>query len=400
MVQSVLLYKADSISNWPSGDTDAGRAKAIEIYKAVNITNLSATEISFYFSDGTVSGTASGTFFGKFSSALFNTKPTNLYDLYANSNFMATATVTGEKSTSGLDREIYSFAEAINFSTVLDAIMQTSLASNVSVYSGNDIGYTGRQATSGSAFPSYSGNDVFVIGGLKAQYSDVFYGGTGTDTVILPGKYADYNMTLGSVWNEATQKGDLPGNVFTDKLGVYSTVQLNQVEYAQFADKTIKLSDLSTVTSPVLTTKAAIYMGSTDVVTTANSGTTIYGNSGTEIVTLSNYGGSTLPVPFSEYINSITLDQNVDQVNLFLPSSLYQFQQAGNTIKVFDITGKTLIVSAPVQGDANGTLLSFPDGTASAKLVAGVMTIGGAVVSAPTPGFVSPTCRVALRTDP
>jgi len=140
-----------------------------------------------------------------------------------------------------------------------------------------------------------------------------------------------------------------------------------------------------------MTTKAAIYMGSTDVVTTADSGTTIYGNTGTEIVTLSNYGGSALPVPFSEYINTITLDQNVDQVNLFLPSSLYQFQQAGNTIKVFDITGKTLILSAPVQGDANGTLLSFPDGTASAKLATGVMTIGGAVVGSTAPSFVSPT---------
>ena len=390
MAQSVLAF--GKIFNPPVNDSDSGRARITEILSSALITEISSTAIKYRFTDGSQTGIING----QFNLGVLTGARATLADITSNTNFMNSSLVSifnglKEITPSTSTPEYYSFVEPISFKLFLDFATNTSASSLAKILSGNDIIYNQRRSSGETTFWSYGGNDVFVSGGLKGEDVDIFSGGSGTDTAILPGKYADYNMTLGNVWNDVTGKADLSGFVFTHKLGIYRTVQLNTVEYAQFADKTIKLSDLSTVTSPVLTTKASIYMGSTDMVTAANSGMTIYGNSGTEIVNFGLYNRTDHIVPFTGYINNITLDQNVDQVNLYLPSSMYQYQQAGNTIKVYDISGNTMIISAPVQGDANGTLLSFPDGTASVKLVAGVMTIGGAVISASTPSFVSPT---------
>jgi hypothetical protein len=132
-----------------------------------------------------------------------------------------------------------------------------------------------------------------------------------------------------------------------------------------------QLIPLTTGAAPVTTTtKAKIYLGSDDTFIISNSGATLYGNTGSDTVTLAD-GAS-----------GIILDQNVERVNLPGTANSYQFKQTGNKINMYDAAGTTLLVTIPVQGDSDGTQLSFSNGTATARLTAGIMTLGEAAVSA------------------
>jgi hypothetical protein len=95
------------------------------------------------------------------------------------------------------------------------------------------------------------------------------------------------------------------------------------------------------------------------------SNTDYFGNTGTESVTFN----SAIPG-----LNT-NVDQNIEQVNFAGASSTYNFQQAGNTLKVF--SGSTLVTTIIIQDDSNGTLVSFGGGDVfQAKLTGTVMTIG------------------------
>ncbi|MEI6415959.1 MAG: hypothetical protein WCP34_17115, partial [Pseudomonadota bacterium] len=66
----------------------------------------------------------------------------------------------------------------------------------------------------------------------------------------------------------------------------------------------------------------------------------------------------------------------------------FTYQQAGNTLKVY--SGATLLLTAPLQGDSDGTQIVTTNGSVSAILTGTVMTLGGATVSS-TQGAVTPT---------
>jgi len=151
--------------------------------------------------------------------------------------------------------------------------------------------------------------------------------------------------------------------------------------YAGTASYNFSTASGSTPSQP---TQAKIYLGLSDNFTLSNSGATLYGNTGIDVVTL------------TDAATGVVLDQNVDHIRLPNPSGSYTFKQTGNKINVYDASGSTLLVSAPLQSDADGTLLGFANGTASAKLSAGVMTLGGASLSAASPGALNPT----LGTNP
>ena len=126
------------------------------------------------------------------------------------------------------------------------------------------------------------------------------------------------------------------------------------------------------------TTKAKVYLGLDDSFTVSNGGATLYGGTGKDTVTITSG------------VAGVTLDQNVERLNLSGASGSYAFKQTGNKINVYDATGTTLLASVPVQGDSDGTVIGFSDGYASAKLVAGVMTLGGATVGPGVPGVIEP----------
>jgi hypothetical protein len=120
-------------------------------------------------------------------------------------------------------------------------------------------------------------------------------------------------------------------------------------------------------------------MGNNDKFTIVNSGASVYGGPGYDTVTI------------SDGISGVTIDQNVERINFSGTASSYAFKQTGNKINIYNSSGATLIATAPVQGDSDGTVLGFSDGTASALLSGGVMTLGGKTVSSTSAGVVAPT---------
>ncbi len=131
---------------------------------------------------------------------------------------------------------------------------------------------------------------------------------------------------------------------------------------------------LSAIAEPTLNTLSAakVFLGAIDAFLVSSSGNSIFGNTGEEIATI------------GAGVNNVILDQNVEKVILGGASGNYTFKQSGNKINIYDALDTTPIAALPVQGDTDGTLITFSNGTASAKLSAGVMSLGLATIGSTT----------------
>ncbi len=388
--QSATIFETVGSDWWAKNASAAATASLTSQFPLIKITKITSTEIDFQ------GGSAQTVIMGSFNVSSIIGTPVTLYDLVnTDTSFINSAVISSyyynNPSQNSVER-IY-FAVPISWANLGGISFNTDQTAYTSSLAGNDVYITG---TSGGSYNPhlYGGNNIFVDGDKyvsSTTASDYFYGGSGINTVILPGNSSNYKLTSSSsIWNDITQTSNLSGFIITDSTNTINTLDVSSITYAQFADKTIKLSDMSVVASTVATTHSAVYMGNSDSVKILDSGTTVYGGKGNEVLTIAAYD-STNSIPFSTSIRNVTVDQNVGQINFDLPSYFYQFQQAGNTIKVYNSTGANLVLSAPVQGDSDGTLFSFADGTGSAMLVAGKMTLGGALVSASQPIAVTPT---------
>jgi hypothetical protein len=122
--------------------------------------------------------------------------------------------------------------------------------------------------------------------------------------------------------------------------------------------------------------------------TLSNNNASVFGGTGTDKVIV------------AAGVTGLIIDQNVEGLQFAGSSSDYKYVQAGNQLKVYASDGTTLLATAPVQGDADGTQMTFTDGTVDAKLTAGVMSFGGATVSGTTIGAVTPTTINTAITSP
>lgn len=126
-----------------------------------------------------------------------------------------------------------------------------------------------------------------------------------------------------------------------------------------------------------------VFLGKDETFNAANDNLTIFGGAGIETVTIMGAG--------------ITVDQNVEQVIFCLISSKFLFLQAGNALKVFDVSGATLIATIPVQID--GTVLSFAGETFNATLSnAAVMKVGDVMIGSTNAIAISVTPPLATLT--
>ncbi len=123
---------------------------------------------------------------------------------------------------------------------------------------------------------------------------------------------------------------------------------------------------------------AKVFLDAGDSFKISTNNVSVYGSSGKESVTVDTG------------VTGTVFDQNTENVVLPGASSTYKFAQAGNQVRVYDSTGATLLATIPVQGDADGTVMDFSDGSAPAILSSGVMKLGGSTVSSTT-GVVAPT---------
>lgn len=104
------------------------------------------------------------------------------------------------------------------------------------------------------------------------------------------------------------------------------------------------------------------------------SGTSnVYGSSGIESIILDSG------------VTNVTIDANVEGVQFSGELSTYTFKQTGNRLEVYASNGTTLISKIGLQGDSNGTQLTFTDGVFDAKYAPAVsslnLMIGGQTVS-------------------
>jgi len=183
-------------------------------------------------------------------------------------------------------------------------------------------------------------------------------------------------VPIGSAQSESVYIGELPAGThrIAFRLDGYGTsdsgVELTGVELGQ-----------KTVTTTATTADAKIFLDSNTIFALAASNATVdvYGNTGQE----------TLTVPTGA--SSISVDQNIERVDLAGLPSDYTYQQTGNILNVY--SGGTLVFKAPVQSDADGTVIGFDTGVASAQLTGGVMTLGAATVPSSAPGVVNPSLR-------
>ncbi len=125
---------------------------------------------------------------------------------------------------------------------------------------------------------------------------------------------------------------------------------------------------------------ARIYFDPADTFAINNSNVSVYGSSGSEMVTIANG------------VTGVTLDQNVEQLSLSGLRSAYTYQQSGNQLLVY--SGTALVCRVSVQDDSNGTQLAFSDGTVDAKVSAAGMTLGGNPLGATTPITPTPTTNL------
>ena len=113
---------------------------------------------------------------------------------------------------------------------------------------------------------------------------------------------------------------------------------------------------------------ARVYLDASDVFTVSNSSVSVYGATGTEVVTMSSSA------------SGVVFDQNIERIIFANPRSSYTFQQAGNQLLVY--SGATLLSRTPLQDDSNGTQFTFADGTVDGKISSSGMTLGGVSLGA------------------
>ena len=113
---------------------------------------------------------------------------------------------------------------------------------------------------------------------------------------------------------------------------------------------------------------ARVYLDASDVFTVSNSSVSVYGATGTEVVTMSSSA------------SGVVFDQNIERIIFANPRSSYTFQQAGNQLLVY--SGATLLSRTPLQDDSDGTQFTFADGTVDGKISSSGMTLGGVSLGA------------------
>lgn len=123
---------------------------------------------------------------------------------------------------------------------------------------------------------------------------------------------------------------------------------------------------------------AKVYLEPSDSIFRVNdNNVTIYGANENQIIILATG------------VTGVTVDQNVEEVVFEKTSADYTYEQNGNQVKVY-LNG-VLQAIVPVQGDPDGTKLTFANGSASATLNDGVMTLGGSKSDSSSNGSLNPT---------
>jgi len=200
------------------------------------ITQLSATEIDATWtkSDGSV---YTYVIKGSFDVSAYTSSTKTLADLVSSSPNVLVNSITQYRNSTLDETASISPSESLN----TYVYGHTSLANLNSDFSENDVftSSNSKTTTNNDNVYGYAGNDSYYDNHYLMTKIDVFYGGNGTDTAVLPSKYANYTIKTGAVFDVINQNIGLTGYTITDNTKTFNTLQINQVERVQFTDGTL-----------------------------------------------------------------------------------------------------------------------------------------------------------------
>ena len=218
--------------------------------KAINITKVTTTEMDYAISSGGANFTIAVT--GQFDLSHLAAPLITMADANAAvSNNTLSGTVSAFVVTSNGSYVIsQTYAPGLSL-PAFSAYQDGTLAGYSTTLSGNDVYNTSANATpTGGAWNGvylYGGNDTYYENHVLMTYSDIFYGGDGIDTAVLPGKIANYKIQASNfVWDTVNKVSNLTGYIITDTTKTINTLQVNQVERLQFSDTKLALDTATT----------------------------------------------------------------------------------------------------------------------------------------------------------
>ena len=227
-------YNTDSLEDGISNGVDVNSIANRQ--SQVSISSYSATKIDGNF---TGSNGVPNTIIlnGIFDISAFTTTPKTLADLLSSNASLLINSYNQYEA--GTLKETFLSSSPVSLSSIVYS--DTSLTNIQNFYSGNDVFYSSTNntiSTNADLVYGYAGNDTYYDNHLLMTYNDFFYGGSGsgTDTAVLPGKYASYKINAGPVWDNIKQNSNLIGFTIVDNTKTYNTLQINQVERIQFSD--------------------------------------------------------------------------------------------------------------------------------------------------------------------
>jgi hypothetical protein len=242
----------------------------------------------------------------------------------------------------------FSLSAAALYNAALTASNADEFELVQAAFNGNDTIYLSPFADRMNGF---AGDDQLTGGGGN----DVLDGGQGIDTAVFSGPRSNATVSFQGATVFVTMAGE-------------GTDTLTNFEFVRFGSESFSIASLA---APATT---QVFLGSGSSVPGFDHAA-YYGSNGNERIS------------FSGSVAGATIDQNIEAISFSSPASSYFFQQRGNVLDVF--AGTSRVTSIVIQDDADGSQLIFSGVSTAAKLVSGVLQIGGTAVPSAAPGMIT-----------
>lgn len=134
------------------------------------------------------------------------------------------------------------FDPAVGFNKITEIVDAKSDLDFENAFAGSDVFNTSAQSSESDNYFLYAGNDTLFQNHKPLMYDDVYLGGAGLDTLVLPGILANYKIEASNyVWDDIHSASLLQGYYISDQTGAINTTQTSEVERVRFSDAMVAL---------------------------------------------------------------------------------------------------------------------------------------------------------------
>jgi len=226
---------------------------------------------------------------------------------------------------------------------------------------GDDTYITNAVAKANNIF-LYDGNDTIYQNHLLSEYNDIFYGGKGTDTVVVSDKSSNYDISYSKkgIWNSLDSKNYVEGFFIKDNNKVLNTIQVNQIEKIKFTDKEVDLTPYLESATQGVTFK---YFGPFIFDTYYNSN--ISSAPFFSQMKVTKFTSTEIAASFTigSYSGSFTIEGLFDTTTFkSMPATIAEISAAANSGSKFYVTNLTLMASSnPMRSETYSKALTIQE---------------------------------------